>query len=150
MRYESIKKLRRAIAWGVCGFLSWLAYCAAVCLLVGCKSVEYVPVVEHKTDTTYITKNHRDSIYVHDSISVRDRGDTVWVERWHTRWRDIYQLDTIYQATHDTIPKPYVMMEYTDKPLSAWQKLRIYIGDIAIFATIILLIILFIKRKFLP
>lgn len=150
MRHESIKKLRRAIAWGVCGFLTWLAYCAAVWLLVGCKSIEYVPVVEHKTDTTYITKNHRDSIYVHDSISVRDRGDTVWIERWHTRWRDIYQIDTIYQATHDTIPKPYVMLEYTDKPLSAWQKLRIYIGDIAIFATLIIMVIFLIKRKFLP
>ena len=150
MRYESIKKLRRAIAWGVCGFLSWLAYCAAIWLLVGCKSIEYIPVVEHKTDTTYITKNHRDSIYVHDSISVRDRGDTVWIERWHTRWRDIYQLDTIYQATHDTIPKPYVMLEYTDKPLSAWQKLRIYIGDIAIFATLIIMVIFLIKRKSLP
>ena len=150
MRHESIKKLRRAIAWGVCGFLSWLAYCAAVWLLVGCKSIEYIPVVEHKTDTTYITKNHRDSIYVHDSISVRDRGDTVWIERWHTRWRDIYQLDTIHQATHDTIPKPYVMLEYTDKPLSAWQKLRIYIGDIAIFATLIIMVIFLIKRKFLP
>ena len=150
MRHESIKELRRAIAWGVCGFLTWLAYCAVVWLLVGCKSVEYVPMVEHKTDTTYITKNHRDSIYVHDSTYIHERGDTVWVERWHTRWRDRLLLDTIYQATHDTIPKPYVMLEYTDKPLSAWQKLRIYIGDIAIFATLIIMVIFLIKRKFLP
>ena len=150
MRHESIKELRRAIAWGVCGFLTWVAYCAVVWLLVGCKSVEYVPVVEHKTDTTYITKNHRDSIYVHDSTYIHERGDTVWIERWHTRWRNIYQIDTIYQATHDTIPKPYVMLEYTDKPLSAWQKLRIYIGDIAIFATLIIMVIFLIKRKFLP
>jgi hypothetical protein len=118
--------------------------------LAGCKSIEYVPVVEHKTDTTYITKNHRDSIYVHDSTYIHERGDTVWIERWHTRWRDRLMVDTIYQATHDTIPKPYVMLEYTDKPLSAWQKLRIFIGDIAIFATLIIMVIFLIKRKFLP
>ena len=150
MRHESIKKLRRAIAWGVCGFLSWLAYCAAVWLLVGCKSVEYVPVVEHKTDTTYITKNHRDSIYVHDSTYIHERGDTVWVERWHTRWRDRLLLDTIYQATHDTIPKPYVMLEYTDKPLTWWQQTRIYMGNIAILAGIVILIILYVKPRIKP
>ena len=150
MRHESIKKLRRAIAWGVCGFLSWLAYCAAVWLLVGCKSVEYVPVVEHKTDTTYITKNHRDSIYVHDSTYIHERGDTVWIERWHTRWRDRLLLDTIYQATHDTIPKPYVMLEYTDKPLTWWQQTRIYMGNIAILAGIVILIILYVKPRIKP
>ena len=159
MRQESIKKLRRAIAWGVCGFLSWLAYCAAVWLLVGCKSIEYVPVVEHKTDTTYITKNHRDSIYVHDSTYIHERGDTVWVERWHTRWRDRLLLDTIYEAVHDTLPvgtgtwhQPSAMPR-TCPPgsgLTWWQQTRIYIGNIAIFATIILLIILILKRKFLP
>ena len=150
MRHESIKKLRRAIVWGVCGFLSWLAYCAAVWLLVGCKSVEYVPVVEHKTDTTYITKNHRDSIYVHDSTYIHERGDTVWIERWHTRWRDRLLLDTIYQATHDTIPKPYVMLEYTDKPLTWWQQTRIYMGNIAILAGIVILIILYVKPRIKP
>lgn len=162
MRHESIKELRRAIAWGVCGFLSWLAYCAAVWLLVGCKSVEYVPVVEHKTDTTYITKNHRDSIYVHDSTYIHERGDTVWVERWHTRWRDIYQIDTIYQAVHDTIPAlpvgtgtwqtsmPRTRPPGSERSLTWWQQTRIYIGDIAIFATLIIMVIFLIKRKFLP
>jgi hypothetical protein len=161
MRQESIKKLRRAIAWGVCGFLSWLAYCAAVWLLVGCKSIEYVPVVEHKTDTTYITKNHRDSIYMYDSTYIHERGDTVWIERWHTRWRDIYQIDTIYETVHDTLPVGtgtwQTSMPRTRPPGSAtgssltwWQQTRIYIANIAILAGIVIIIILYVKRKLKP
>jgi hypothetical protein len=150
MRHETKIKAYKGCAWSIMGFLAWLLFLFLTWALVGCKSIEYVPVVEHKTDTTYITKNHRDSIYVHDSTYIHERGDTVWIERWHTRWRDRLMVDTIYQATHDTIPKPYVMLEYTDKPLSAWQKLRIFIGDIAIFATLIIMVIFLIKRKFLP
>ena len=135
-------------------FIGWLLLVLLALVLVtqlsGCKQIEYVTVPEYHTDTLIQTNVQRDSIYSHDSIYIKDRGDTVWIERWHTRWRDIYQLDTIYQATHDTIPKPYVMLEYTDKPLSAWQKLRIYIGDIAIFVTLIIMVIFLIKRKLLP
>ena len=61
------EKAYKECGWSIVGFLVWLAYVTLVWALVGCKSIEYVPVVEHKTDTTYITKNHRDSIYVHDS-----------------------------------------------------------------------------------
>ena len=135
-----------------------LAYVALVWAMVGCKSIEYVPVIEHRTDTVIKTHQRLDSIYVHDSTYIHERGDTVWVERWHTRWRDRLLLDTIYEAVHDTVPALPVGTGTWQTPatyqspgsLTWWQQTRIYIGNIAIFATIILLIILFIKRKFLP
>lgn len=41
----------------------------------------------------------RDSVYVHDSVYVASRGDTTYVERWHTLYKYIYQdtkrLDTL-------------------------------------------------------
>ena len=150
-------KAYKGCAWSIMGFLAWLLFLFMVWALVGCKSIEYVPVVEHKTDTTYITKNHRDSIYVHDSTYIHERGDTVWIERWHTRWRDRLLLDTIYEAVHDTVPvqlpgdRPQAgdcQGSVPNGSLTWWQQTRIYIGNIAIFATIILLIILFIKRRF--
>lgn len=161
MRHETKIKAYKECAWGIMGFLAWLLFLFLVWALAGCKSIEYVPVVEHKTDTTYITKNHRDSIYVHDSISVRGRGDTVWIERWHTRWRDRLLLDTIYEAVHDTIPLPMgtgtwqTSMPRTRPPgsersLTWWQQTRIYIGNIAIFAAIIMLIILYVKPRLKP
>ena len=134
------------------------AYVALVWAMVGCKSIEYVPVIEHRTDTVIKTHHRLDSIYVHDSTYIHERGDTVWVEQWHTRWRDRLLLDTIYEAVHDTVPALPSGTGTWQTPatyqspgsLTWWQQTRIYIGNIAIFATIILLIILFIKRKFLP
>lgn len=141
------------------GLLAWLLFLLLAWALAGCKSIEYVPVVEYKTDTTYITKNHRDSIYVHDSTYIHERGDTVWVERWHTRWRDRLLLDTIYQAVHDTIPLPVgtgtwqTSMPRTRPPgsgLTWWQQTRIYIGNIAILAGIVIFIILYVKPRIKP
>ena len=150
MKHETKVKAYKGCAWSIMGLLAWLLFLFMAWALAGCKSIEYVPVVEHKTDTTYITKNHRDSIYVHDSTYIHERGDTVWIERWHTRWRDRLLVDTIYQATHDTIPKPYVMLEYTDKPLTWWQQTRIYMGNIAILACIVIIIILYVKPRIKP
>ena len=159
MRHETKVKAYKGCAWSIMGLIAWLTFLFMAWVLAGCKSIEYVPVVEHKTDTTYITKNHRDSIYVHDSTYIHDRGDTVWIERWHTRWRDIYQIDTIYEVVHDTIPALPVgtgtwqtSMPRTRPPgsLTWWQQTRIYIGNIAIFAAIIMLIILYVKSRIKP
>jgi hypothetical protein len=76
-------------------------------LLTGCTTTKYVPVVEHRTDTLLKYSSIRDSIYVHDSIHVHERGDTVTVDRWHTRWRDRWHSDTVYRARIDSVPVPY-------------------------------------------
>ena len=162
MRHETKIKAYKGCAWSIVGFLVWLAYITLVWAMVGCKSIEYVPVVEHRTDTLIQTKTQRDSIWVHDSTYIHERGDTVWVERWHTRWRDRLQVDTIYQAVHDTIPALPVKLP-GDRPqagdcqgsvpngsLTWWQQTRIYIGNIAIFTAIIMLIILYVKPKIKP
>ena len=48
---------------------------AAAIMMVGCKSVEYVPVLEHRTDTVYQSKVVHDSIYQHDSTYNKEKGD---------------------------------------------------------------------------
>ena len=155
------EKAYKGCGWSIVGFL---VYVTLVWAMLGCKSIEYVPVIEHRTDTVIKTHQRLDSIYVHDSTYIHERGDTVWVERWHTRWRDRLLLDTIYEAVHDTVPALPVGTGTWQTPatyqspgstgsergLTWWQQTRIYIGNIAIFATIILLIIFFLKRKFLP
>ena len=161
MRQDMKEKAYKGCGWSIVGFLVWLAYVTLVWAMVGCKSIEYVPVIEHRTDTVIKTHQRLDSIYVHDSTYIHERGDTVWVERWHTRWRDRLLVDTIYEAVHDTLPSgtgtwhqpsamPGTCPPGSERSLTWWQQTRIYIGNIAIFATIILLIIFFLKRKFLP
>lgn len=108
-------------------------------LLTGCTTTKFVPVVEHKTDTLRVMQHQRDSIYVYDSIHVREKGDTVTIERWHTRWRDRWQHDTLYVSKTDSVPKPYPMevVKEVEKPMTWWQQARMFVGGIVIFGLII-------------
>ena len=119
------------------------------CLLTGCTTMRYVPVVEHRTDTLLCYSSIRDSIYVHDSIHVREKGDTVTIERWHTRWRDRLQHDTLYISMTDSVPKPYPVevVKEVEKSLTWWQQTRMYVGGIVIFGLIIFAAVKIIQRK---
>lgn len=111
-------------------------------LLIGCTTTKYVPVVEHKTDTLLKYSTTRDSIYVHDSIHVHEKGDTVRIECWHTRWRDRWRYDTIYISKTDSVPKPYPVEVEVPAQLTWWQQARMHVGGIVIF-----LLIIFAVRK---
>ena len=114
----------------------WLVFLMLLAWLTSCTTTKYVEVERIRTDTTYITKWQKDSVWLHDSIHIRERGDTVRIEKWHTQWRDRLRVDTIYQATHDTIPQPFPVETIKEVPaeLSWWQRLRIWIGNIGLIA----------------
>lgn len=136
------KELEDDVKWaGVNVVILIILFILSFILFSSCKSVEYVPVIEHRTDTCYITKHQRDSIWVHDSIHVKEKqqGDTVWlqVEHWHTKYIEKARHDTTYIATHDTIPQPYPVEVKVAKPLNWWQRLRMNIGTVALFLIIL-------------
>ena len=110
-------------------------------LMCSCKSIEYVPVVEKHTvhDSIYFTQIQRDSIWQHDSILIKDRGDTVWVEKWHTKYIEREVHDTTYIAKVDSIPVPYEVKVEVPAELSFVQKLCVYVGAFVIFIGMILL-----------
>lgn len=59
-----------------------------------------------RTEKEYIDRWHEktDSVYVKDSIFIKEKGDTVYIEKWRERWRyktDI-QIDTFMHEVHDT------------------------------------------------
>lgn len=111
---------------------------AMVLVLSGCKTrTVVVTVPEVRTDTLIITKSQRDSIWMYDSVYVSEKqeGDTVWVElsKWHTKYIETRTRDTIYIATHDTIPQPYPVevIKEVERDLSWWQKTKMWVGGIA-------------------
>jgi hypothetical protein len=104
-----------------------------VAILVGCKTQERIVQVETaRTDTTFITRQQRDSIWLHDSVFVREKmsGDTLYLlrDRWRTKFVERTQHDTIYISSHDTIPRPYPVEVEVEKPLSWWQRFRLHLG----------------------
>ena len=110
-------------------------------LMCSCKSIEYVPVVEKHTvhDSIYFTQIQRDSIWQHDSILIKDRGDTVWVEKWHTKYVEKQVHDTTYIAKVDSIPVPYEVTKYVEKKLSTPMSILMTIGMMAVLAAFIAL-----------
>lgn len=83
-----------------------------------------MPVETIKTEVQYKDRLQRDSIHVHDSIYVRDNGDTVFVDRWHTVYKDKLVRDTTYINKTDSVQIPYPV----EKKLTRWQFLKMELG----------------------
>ena len=119
------------------GMLVAVAFLAL--LMCSCKTIEYVPVVEHEVhhDSIYFTKVQRDSVWLHDSISVKEKGDTIKIEKWHTKYIEREVHDTIYQAKRDSIPVPYEVIKEVPAKLSKTQKGLMTLGILTLMAGVI-------------
>ena len=110
-----------------------LIFILTICTLLfsSCSTTKFVPVERHTTDTVYQTRWAHDSIHVRDSIHVSVMGDTVRIDRWHTRWRDRLQTDTIYISKTDTVPRPYPVevVREVERRLSWWQRTGMAVGN---------------------
>ena len=108
---------------------------AIVCLLCGCKQVQYVPVETVRLDSIYLTQTLRDSIVRYDSVYVRDKGDTLYVERWKYLYRDKVRVDTMVSVRVDTLAVPYPV----EKRLTRWERVKMEAGGVAIGGFFLLL-----------
>lgn len=92
-------------------WLQWLTFAILAVMLMtlaGCRSVKYVPVTEYRD--RYVSKTDSfiktDSVYLHDSVSVFAKGDTIYMTK--TRYKDRFKI--VYNdksvTVHDSIPYP--------------------------------------------
>ncbi|MBQ5373834.1 MAG: hypothetical protein IIU51_04670 [Bacteroidaceae bacterium] len=122
---------------------------ALICLLfVGCTKTEYITVEKVRNDTTYINKVQRDSVWLHDSTFVKVAGDTVRIEKWHTKYVETEKHDTVYKARTDSVPVPYPVIKEIEKPRSKFEKGLMGVGILSIMALVIF--IAFKLKRFLP
>lgn len=132
-KLDSLEASYRCCWWGFWLFIALLV----VGWLTSCTTTRVVTVDRVKNDTTYITKQQRDSIWLHDSIHVMDRGDTIRIEKWHTKYIEREVHDTLYRAKTDSIPVPYEVIKEVPAELSWWQTARIYLANILLYAILI-------------
>lgn len=128
--------------------MKWIYCFLLISVLWSCRSVKYVPVETVKTDSIYITNVLRDSIYRLDSIYIRDKGDTVLVEKYKYLFVDKLRHDTLYINHTDSIRVPYPV----EKELTRWQQIKLELGGwtfgiIIAFALIILGWLIYNSRK---
>ena len=122
-----------------------LCVAALVWMLQGCKVQDCIPetivrdsiVTEYKHDSTYI--------YQHDSIFIKEKADTIFVNKYVTRYKDVLKIerDTIYQENKVVEVKEIEV----EKPIAGVVKWFAWIG--AAFCVLYLVkIALWVYRKF--
>ena len=119
-----------------------------LCALLGsCKSVEYVPVIEHHTDTLIQTKIMKDSVYLKDSTHVSEKNDTVKIEHWRTEFFKKEVHDTVYISKTDSVPAPYPVVKEVPAELNWWQRLKMKAGGLSILLCLLAFLIWIYRTK---
>lgn len=116
---------------------------SVIVLCSSCRT-QYIPVESIVTRTEYKDRVQRDSVHVHDSIYIREKDDTVFIDRWHTEYKDRLLRDTAYISRTDSIQIPCPV----ERNLSWWESFKLQVGEIAIgVITSLLLIVAWMIRR---
>ena len=111
-------------------------------------SPKVIHVPEYHTE--YITKTDSvvkvDSVHVKDSVIIKQAGDTIEIDRWHTeykdRWRERVVIDSIIKVDSVSVPYP------VEKKLSKWQQAKVDWGGWAmLFVVVLIFLFLFIALR---
>lgn len=112
-----------------------------VFLLSGCKT-KYVPMekIEYRNVVKHDTLHTSDSVFIRDSIFLRQKGDACYLDRWHekTIYKNVYKVKVDSFLKRDSIPVPYPV----EKQLSKWEQFQLKYAVWSFGALCMLLIIL--------
>ena len=124
------------------GALFWIfVILSVIWALTSCTKTLYIPVNSVKTE--YRDNYLRDSVYSHDSIFLKVKGDTVWFEKYEYIYREKLIKDSIFINDTIKIPYPVEVIKEVNK-LYKWQYYLMFAGVLSIM---ILGIWLFVKFK---
>jgi len=110
-----------------------------------CKTKQYIPVETVKTK--YRDKILRDSMFLYDSVFVKQTADTVFFERYRYLYKDKIMRDSIFVNDTIRVPYPVEVVKEIKKPLSSWQNFQLWCGRIALIIVLFLLIYFVLKIK---
>ena len=120
----------------------------AIILLNSCSpKVIYVPEYHTEVVTRTDSVVKIDSVHVKDSVIIKQAGDTIEIDRWHTefkdRWRERVVVDSFIKVDSVSVPYP------VEKKLSKWQQTKVDWGGWAmlISVAVIFLFLFFALRR---
>lgn len=134
---RDLKDIIKGIFWAI-------IICTIISLCTSCKT-RYIAVPEVHTE--YISKTdtflNRDSIYLHDSIYCALKGDTMYIERFNTKYIErmkyTYKTDTICKT--DSVAVPYEVTKYRT-PRFNWV-----VMGIELFLLLLLAVFVYIRKR---
>jgi hypothetical protein len=117
--------------------------------LSACNKTVYVPVESVRTE--YRDNYLRDSIFLYDSVFLKIKGDTVWIEKYKYLYRDKTVRDSVF--LNDTIRVPYPVEVLVEVPVkvnyvSFWQNVQIWLGRLLILIVSGYLVFGYLKKRF--
>lgn len=133
----------------VCYVLAFIVAAIACLFLTSC-SPRVIESIAVRTDTIRLNRTMLDSVWVHDSVYVREwtDRDTVRIEttHWRDKWRERVITDTAYISRCDTVIRTVTSKQQCT--LSGWQWFQIWAGRLAMLAIAVTLVI-FIAKKYM-
>jgi hypothetical protein len=122
-----------------------LLFAVIATMLLSCKSVKYIPVVTTKIE--YRDNFVRDSIFRYDSVFVKDKGDTLILERYKYLYKNKIVKDSVFINDTIRVPYPVEVIKQVKAPLTCWQIFQIWCGRFALFALLLICIYFVWKLK---
>ena len=123
-------------------FMKWYHYLILLLIMYffcECRT-EYVPLEVVKRDSVFIASLDRDSIFVRDSVFVREKGDTVYKykDKYVYVYKTLVDTFTVYRDREVEVPVP------VERKLSWWERMKMeYAGwIIGVLMGIVLLLML--------
>ena len=113
----------------------WLLLAVVLVATCSCTTTKYVPVETIKTETERVVDIQRDSIYVLDSVFVREAHDTIYITKWRTEYKEALRIDTFNVERIDTLN---TIVE-VEKKLTKVQQLKMDVGAGVLYAVPILI-----------
>lgn len=139
------EKIYKGCFWSFVMFIVMIA----IILLNSCSpKVIYVPEYHTEVVTRTDSVVKIDSVHVKDSVIIKQAGDTIEIDRWHTeykdRWRERVVVDSFIKVDSVSVPYP------VEKKLSKWQQAKVDWGGWAmLFVVVLIFLFLYIypRRK---
>lgn len=127
----------------------FVSLCCVLCmvLIASCRVIKEVPVETTKVEYRDRLVCNTDSVYIHDSISVKEKKDTVFVEKYRTAVITRLLTDSLYIEKRDSIQVPVIV----EKKLSTFEKsmyrFGIFCAWLILVVVICYIVIWLVKRK---
>ena len=113
-----------------------LFFAVIATMLHSCKSVKHIPVETTKIE--YRDNFVKDSIFRYDSVFVKDKGDTLILERYSYLYKNKIVKDSIFINDTIRVPYPVEVIKQVKAPLTGWQNFQIWCGRISLFVLLLI------------
>ena len=120
-------------------------FAALLCFCCSCGTIKYVPIETVKTE--YRNSTTTDTVFLRDSIFVKEKGDTLIVEKYRYLYRDRILRDSVIVRDTIRVPYPIEVAKEVKKPLSGWQNFQVWCGRIALIIVALLCIVYFARKR---